>query len=585
MRPLFLICLLCALPVQAKTLIEQAYEAGILDIETALIYQVQAVRDPDGLPAEFRELPVQPVCGTPLILQALEARDQLSAAYGRRLGKLLARPGTEHEQVTAEGHFRIHYDLKGSKAVDPQDDDGNGVPDYVDVVARTLEEVWSLQVGELDFDRPPGDGGLGGGSEYDVYITELGRGGAYGFTYPETGGHTSYSYLELDNNYTDAIYRQTKGLEALQVTVAHEFNHAIQFGYYQGSDGIWWQEATSTWMEEVAYPEVDDYLQYLPSFLLSPEKSLDSGNRFSSDFHIYGASIFAHFLGQKYDPILIRNIWEEFGRRTNARIENFDRVLDLEIKGGLEEAVSEFAIWNYFTGHRHREGYYHEGDKYPATKLRDIHVDPSAPKVAVEFSDQVDHLASTYLHLEPQLLTGGVTIDFSALRGQWNPQLILVSREEIEIRPVNGLPIILPSWNQYQDVVLVLTVEDQTGVAFEYSASIEYDPDLIGGPLPTALHLGQNYPNPFRPDLHGQTIFPFALDAGSAATRLSIFAVDGRLVWRSDLLENLPPRTYVQPWNGTNQRGEIVGSGIYYGVLETDGRRIARTLAVTRGDE
>ena len=36
------------------------------------------------------------------------------------------------------------------------------------------------------------------------------------------------------------------------MTIAHEFHHAIQFGYYANFDGSWWQESTSTWMEEVA---------------------------------------------------------------------------------------------------------------------------------------------------------------------------------------------------------------------------------------------------------------------------------------------------------------------------------------------
>lgn len=582
MKRLLLLCLCCALPVQAKTLIEQAYEAGVLDIETALLYQVQAARDPDALPPAYQEEPAHPFCGTPLILQAVQARQQLSPEYGQRLAKLLVRRGTEREQLTPSGHFRIHYDLKGASAVDPADDDGNGTPDFVDDVARTLDQVWILEVDALGFDAPPTDGGLGGGLEYDVYIVELGRNGAYGYTYPEVGGNTSYSYLELDNNYTDSIYRQTRGLDALQVTVAHEFNHAIQFGYYQGNDGIWWQEATSTWMEDVAYPEVDDYLQYLSSFLQRPEKALDSGNRFSTDFHIYGASLFAHFLDQRYDRGLIRAIWEELGRRTSAGIDHFDYVIGQQVKGGLAEAIAEFAIWNYFTGPRHREGAYHEGDKYPAALLHPIYIDPSAPKIAVERTDQVDHLASTYLQLQPQLVSGGVHIDVSFLRdGRWRRQLILVSRDSVEIRTVGATPISIPSWDRYQDVVLVLTQTDLTGFSYEYSASVTYDPDLLDAPVPLALSLGQNFPNPFRPATHGQTLFPFSLDRASPATQLSIFATDGRLVQSFDLGQ-LSPRGYVQAWDGRNQNGEPVGSGIYYGVLETSAGKAVRTLAVVR---
>ena len=49
------VLLLFALPIQAKTRIEAAYEAGELDLETALIYQVLSVRAPDQLPAIYRE--------------------------------------------------------------------------------------------------------------------------------------------------------------------------------------------------------------------------------------------------------------------------------------------------------------------------------------------------------------------------------------------------------------------------------------------------------------------------------------------------------------------------------------------------
>ena len=580
-RLLLILCLLLPLPIRAKTLVEQAYEAGILDIETALIYRLQGARDPESIPAEYREAPVRPFCGTPLILQASQASQYLSSDYGRRLAKILARPFTERELVSPSGNFRVHYDLTGSKAVSLTDDDGNSVPDYIDEVIRTLDQTWALQVDSLGFDPPPTDGGLGGGPEYDVYVVDLGRGGAYGYTYPEMGGNTTHSYLELDNNYTDLIYSQTSGLDALHVTVAHEFSHGIQFGYYQGNDGVWWQEATSTWMEEVAYPEVDDYLQYVSSFLGYPEKSLDSGNRFSSDFHIYGASIFAHFLDQRYGRYLIRTIWEELGRRANAHLENFDYVIRQEGKGDLAETMSEFALWNYFTGPRHRQGYYHEGDKYPAVRLRDIHIDTNAPKSLVKHSDEVDHMASTYLHLQPRLESGGVTLDFQKERGQWNRQLILASLDTVEIRPVSTTSIQIPGWDRYEDIVLVLTEIDLSGFAYEYALSVEYDPDLIDAPAPEDLRFAQNFPNPFRPEVHLRTVFSFDLDRPSSDTRLSIFTTDGRLVRRYDL-GRLAARTYTRTWDGRNADGELVGSGIYYYMLQTAGKRAVRTLAVLR---
>ena len=56
----------------------------------------------------------------------VELGEREAALHADALAKLLARRSMEREQLTPSGHFRIHYDLKGSVAVDPTDDDGNG---------------------------------------------------------------------------------------------------------------------------------------------------------------------------------------------------------------------------------------------------------------------------------------------------------------------------------------------------------------------------------------------------------------------------------------------------------------------------
>ena len=47
-----------------------------------------------------------------------------------------------------------------------------------------------------------------------------------------------------------------------QVTVAHEYNHILQFGYdaYQDS---WFAESTAIWMEDEVYNGINDYLRYV----------------------------------------------------------------------------------------------------------------------------------------------------------------------------------------------------------------------------------------------------------------------------------------------------------------------------------
>ena len=584
------ISVLLAPPLSARTLIEQAREAGTLDAETAALYQVYSVRDLQALPEAYREVPDQPYCGTPVLTAARHAGEQMSGAGQARLAKALARPVLDQRYRSPAGHFQIHYTLEGQERVDPTDQDDNGVPDYIDVAAAALDSTWALQVDDLGYLPPPPDRGLGGGDEYDAYIVQLGDQRVYGYTYPENNaGFTTYSYLELDNNYTDPAYSATQGLDALRVAIAHEFFHAIHFRYYQGNDSSWWREASSTWMEDVAYPEIDDYLQYVPYFLQAPERSLDGGGFFTGDYHIYGASIFAHFLDQRYGRDLIRTIWEELHNKSSAALVHFEEAvwpvawpvadLPFDPTGSLGKVVSEFAVWNYFTGSRHRQGlFYREGEKYSEYRPIDLRTVANTP---VQESDRVDHLGSAYIRLQPLLLSGGVRLETDFTRGSWIRQLILVSQDSVEVRPMLRSSEEISAWDNYDEVILVLVQKDLEGRNYEYQVSAEYDPELTDEVLPLAFRLRQSYPNPFRPEEHGQVVLPFDLSVPSEITRLSIFAVDGRLVRRFDL-GSKRRRFYNEFWDGLNDKGERVGSGMYYYVLEADELRAAKTLGLVR---
>ena len=566
-------------PVQAKTLIETAYESGELDLETALIYQVQSLRDPDALPAAYRETHTRALCGTPQLVQAVNAIPQLGTDYRQRLGKLIQRrPNKQRETLSPSGRFLLHYDTEGSEAVPSEDLDGNGVSDYIDLAAVILDSTWLLEIDQMGYDAPPADNGLNG-DEYDVYFSDLGRGAAYGFTYPEQGGETTHSYLELDNDYTNPIYQQTKGNDALRVTIAHEFHHAIQFGYYQGNDGIWWQESTSTWMEEVAYPHVDDYLQYLPSFLNSPHRALNSGSRLGGDFHIYGTSIFSHFLDQRYGREVNLWIWEELARRSSARLEHFDRAIRQVESGGLGVAIGQFGVWNYFTGPRDQEGFYAEGFKYSTVPTRDITL---SENIAVRDSSDLDATGSDYLLFEPQLRPGGINITFDARRGDFSRHLLLIGPGGVEVRPVNDPIVRVVGWDQYDEVVLVVSSAEDSGFAYDYLYEVEFDPDLTDAPPALATVLRPNFPNPFRPDEHQQTRLVFDLVSPSTETRLSIFSTTGDLIWQQDLGSRAAREGHAAVWDGRNRSGKIVATGVYHLLLETDGHKAASSLAVIR---
>ena len=184
------------------------------------------------------------------------------------------------------------------------------------------------------------------------------------------------SYLELDNDYNFIPYN-TRPLDAVRVTMAHEFFHAIHFGMdyteYEGTPSdarLYWWEMSATWMEEMAYDGINDYYGYLPGFYDFPWVSLTD---FTVGFsmHPYGSAVFPIFLTEKWDTSLVQNIWfrcrdygtgAQFLRAADDAIFHFDSLLKADQIAAdssyidsvyhLRHAFHEFAIWNLFTGNR-----------------------------------------------------------------------------------------------------------------------------------------------------------------------------------------------------------------------------------------
>ena len=104
--------------------------------------------------------------------------------------------------------------------------------------------------------------------------------------------------------------------------------------------------------------------------------------------------------------------------------------------------------------------------------------------------------------------------------------------------------------------------------------------------------LGQNYPNPFKPD----TFIPFTVDdcngrGGQRLVSLRIYNVLAQLV-ATPLLHGagvpiagvrLSCGTYLGYWDGTMQRGRHrAASGVYVYELVIDGQRSSRKMFVAR---
>lgn len=97
-----------------------------------------------------------------------------------------------------------------------------------------------------------------------------------------------------------------------------------------------------------------------------------------------------------------------------------------------------------------------------------------------------------------------------------------------------------------------------------------YDPDLVSAQqksestLPITIKLEQNYPNPFNPS----TIINFEIDKQNVV-RLSVYDITGTRV-RNLVNDIKSPGNYSVIWDGTDDSGDHVASGLYLFRLESD---------------
>lgn len=258
-------------------------------------------------------------CGMPLKHGLRRDWNLLEQTTQKVLAKQLASPvlsgttsGSEPTLISPSGRFKIHYTTTGVDAV-------SSVA-WVQTVAQTFDDVAS-SYNASGWQLAP----TAGNSPYDIYLLDLAPQRLYGLTTSnQPASSASYpnaftSWMELDNNFTETLYTNASGgpytpLQSLQITAAHEYHHAIQYGYNFYFD-VWYAEATSTWMEDELYDGVNQNYSYIPAWFSNSTKSLDLA--VGSDAVAIGAGyarwIFNRYLSETRGPAMIRGVWEKVG--------------------------------------------------------------------------------------------------------------------------------------------------------------------------------------------------------------------------------------------------------------------------------
>ena len=189
---------------------------------------------------------------------------------------------TDADRVDTTDTYGFHSQNWRQKSSQP-----NGIPDYVDEVAWAFDSAYAMEIARFGFPAPPAyTDPLHTSANYKVVISDIRDfwGELYGMTFEGvklSGTGPGFStYIEIRNDWSGPLWIDTsvgidyhsRPLDAVRITAAHEFFHAIQYGMLWRTFDfpLSWLEGSAVLMEECAFPEVNDHLQYAPDFFDNP---------------------------------------------------------------------------------------------------------------------------------------------------------------------------------------------------------------------------------------------------------------------------------------------------------------------------
>ncbi len=409
--------LLYAMPLVAAQssyqLIDDAYRTGQLSNGERLILLAQSIRQPQLLPDKYRSIqPEIRKSATSILIEIQANWDNFSDTEKAELRTLLARPSQAYSFDSPDGYFKIHYDLSGTDAVSSTDvNPADGVPDYVNWLGDYADSSYRAEVTNLGELAPPIDYGFGGDNKYDIYTEDMPY---YGYTQPEGPGSNAwndyYSYISVENNFygfpaNDDPEGDQKG--AMKVTVAHEYNHAVQMGYEVdfGND-TWFMELSSTWSEEWVFPTVNDNYNYLSDWFNYPYYSLHS----TAGLHLYAAFIWDKYLEERFGGSIIQEIWSH----TIGHTPYEDLTAAIAAHGStLEDEFAEFCVWCYIVNSYSDGLHFEDASAYPHVQLMRTHASYPVSGQTPTTSQKPDAMGENYVVFVLPSGPGSFTVDFN----------------------------------------------------------------------------------------------------------------------------------------------------------------------------
>ena len=302
-----------------------------------------------------------------------------------------------HTYESESGRFRLVYTTEGPDSVWSMETGIGppGVPDYIVLAAQYADSSYRHQVEHLGYTDPLNstrcDPAIG--PQLDIVFGDhRDRHGdkVYGYFEPETPSH-----LYVNSTFADPIFLRNDDddelagipgvLGALKVTIAHELKHAIQYATncLSGNEiNIHWVEMDATMMENVVFPNVNDYHNYIggtAGIFRNPQ------TRFPRAYSHFTFMLYYH---EDFGPDFWVDVWEEIGGehlsgRNIPMLEAMERVIEQKRDDedhnhkstgdpipDLEQSLLRNYLWHLVSGNRSLYSYgFSERENYPTAQV------------------------------------------------------------------------------------------------------------------------------------------------------------------------------------------------------------------------
>ncbi|MGM0739777.1 MAG: MXAN_6640 family putative metalloprotease [Bacteroidota bacterium] len=508
-------------------------------------------------------------CLTPWILLYGEDASRLEPHIRNKIEELLPFDAQSAEShLSPSGRFRLVFHRDGFHAVPADDESGSGLPDYIERAAQYADFSWQRQVADIGFKDPVGDTPL------TIEFRNIGS-QTYGYTIRDSGA-TRIVVHNTFRNFPPNDDPDGNQFGALKVTIAHEFKHAIQFATnrWQGDAGSTdWVEMDATMMENVVYPQVNDYYNYIQGtsgIFGNPGRSTPVAYS-----HVTWSLFFAEHSGMSYWV----DVWNHVrGEPLLPMIRAMQQAITADPESGIRrfrELVTRNHLWHATSGSRSVAGYgFAESDAYPDAVMEIV--DGPVPEWYVESGEQVALSGSYRMFYPGPGQIGQISVTVTHDQNQLGIGVLAYQRDGSvrEWIPMTGTGASTHAASpfsvaQSDSFLLVVTNADPADpVSFQLEMTIESIPDVVV--------LEQNYPNPFSESVGNPgTSIPFSIP-GRERVVLSVHDVTGRKVVRL-FDQELEPGRYSVPFNAKG-----LSSGVYIYRLQAGSIRKTGTMTYLR---